>query len=380
MYNLFCGLTDNGHKVDVLAMNTYKQHCEIKKVPNWFIEKSNYTLVDVDIKVKALSAFFNLFTNKSYNIIRFDSKFFRNTLDQHLEKNDYDLIILESLYATPYIDLLKHRTNALIVLRSHNVEHKIWENLRDNENKTLKKWYLNLLAYRLKKYEHKMLGKVDLIASISKDDITVFNKVVYSARAVYLPFGINFNDEEFKHYSAPEQDQLVLFHIGSMDWIPHQEAFKWFFEKVWITINNKYPNIKLYLAGSKMPDWITKMNAQNVIVTDGYIEGKVFMKNKAIMVVPSFSGSGIRIKIAEGMAKGKIILTTENGAMGISCTHNKNIFISDSSKEWVTIIGNLINDVELAKRVSNEAREFARKEFDHIVAAKILIEAVKNFS
>ncbi len=197
---------------------------------------------------------------------------------------------------------------------------------------------------------------------------------------IYLPFGINFENEEFKSYTYPEKEELVLFHIGSMDWLPHQESFKWFLNEVWKNINIECPNIKLYLAGTKMPDWITHSNYPNLIVTNGYVDGKLFMNKKAIMIVPSFSGSGIRVKIAEGMALGKVIITTANGAMGIPCSNGENIFISNNCNEWVKLISRCFNDIELVKSVSKKARQFSESEFDHSLSAKKLIEALINYS
>jgi glycosyltransferase involved in cell wall biosynthesis len=380
MYNLYSGLVDNGNNFHVLAMNTFKQYCDISTVPKEFREKSNYTLVDVDIRIRAIPAFYNLFTNQSYNIKRFDSENFKRVLLQILQKYNYDIVILESLYTAPYIELLKEKTKAKLVLRAHNVEFKIWENLANNEKFLLKKWYLNLLSHRLKKYELKTLTKVDLIASISNEDNIVFQKETCQTPMIYLPFGINFRNEEFKNYTYPEVDELVLFHIGSMDWLPHQESFKWFLNEVWRNINTKYPFLKLYLAGTKMPNWITHGSYPNLIVTSDYVDGKIFMNKKAIMIVPSFSGSGIRIKIVEGMALGKVIITTANGAMGIPCSNGKNIFISDNSNEWVEVIGRCVNDIELVKNVSKKARLFAEAEFDHKLSAKKLIEALTHYN
>lgn len=377
-FNLYTGLVEIGHNVHVIAMNTYKQYCDINQVPKEFREKSNYTLVDTDIRIKVLPAFLNLFTNKSYNISRFDTINFKRALIKILEKNVYDIIILESLYATPYIELLREMTNAKIVLRAHNVEYNIWKNLANNEKSIIKKWYLNLLSRRLKKYELKTLAKVDLIASISNEDNLVFKNEACQTPMIYLPFGINFANDEFRNYSSPKEDELVLFHVGSMDWLPHQESIKWFLEEVWKNVIIKCPDVKLYLAGSKMPDWITYGNYPNLIVTNGYVDGKIFMNKKAIMIVPSFSGSGIRIKIAEGMALGKVIITTKNGAMGIPCTNGKNIFISDSSTEWVELIRKCVNDIELVKTISKEARQFSESEFDHKLSAQKLIDAIKS--
>lgn len=376
MYNLYNGLVDSGHTVHVLAMNTYKQYCDINKVPLDFKIKSKYSLVYMDIKIKILPAFINLFSSKSYNIDRFDSKKFRASINESFDQTDYDLVILESLYATPYIDLLRNRSRCKIILRAHNAEFMIWKNLANNEKNILKKWYLNLLAQRLKKYELNVLSKVDLIASISDEDNLIFKNNSCQTPMIYLPFGINFNADEFKNYVVPRKDDLILFHIGSMDWLPHQEAFKWFLENVWGNIHSSFPLVKLYLAGSKMPDWITNGNYPNVIVTNGYVDGKTFMLNKSIMIVPSFSGSGIRIKIAEGMAKGKVIITTFNGAMGIPCKNNENIFISDNKEEWVEVIKRCLSDLELVKKISLNARLFSQKEFDYKLSAQKLIDAI----
>lgn len=51
---------------------------------------------------------------------------------------------------------------------------------------------------------------------------------------------------------------------------------------------------------------------------------KEFLAAHSILIVPLFSGSGIRVKIIEGMAMGKAIVTTSVGAEGIPI-ENKNM-------------------------------------------------------
>ena len=377
-YNLYKGLVDNGQHVHVLAMNTYKQYCDISKVPADFLKNARYRLVDVDIRLKVLPAFFNLFSKRSYNMERFNAKQFSAVLKEILENNRYDVILLETLYTMPYIDLLREKSDARIVLRTHNVEHKIWENLGRNEKNPLKKWYLSLLTGRLKHFEMQSLKQVDLIASISEEDTSIFKQEGCTTPMMYLPFGIDMLQDEFKSYEEPDVSQIVLFHLGSMDWLPHQEAMRWFLEAVWPKVSTKHPQLHLYLAGSHMPNWISHGRYPNVMVTKGYVEANSFMRNKAIMIVPSFSGSGIRIKIAEGMAKGKVILTTKNGAMGIPAVHGENIFISDDHEEWVCILDRCLTDVEKLQAISRSARSFAINEYDYRLTARKLIDLLST--
>lgn len=376
MFSLYQGLVDNGHTIHVVSMNTHKQFCDLKTVPQDFVKAANYKLINVDIRIRPIPAFVNLIRNKSYNMSRFDSSEFRDQLCNLLSAQEYDIIILETLYATPYIDAIREKTKALIILRSHNVEFMIWENLSRNETHIFKRMYLKILSKQLKKYELRALEKVDLIASISEEDNRNFELEGCQTKKIFLPFGINFNASEYVNYSLPSDEDIVLFHVGSMNWIPHQEAFKWFLNGVCRKLYVLHPNLKLYLAGAYMPEWITKGNYPNVIVTDSYVNGKSFMKKKGIMIVPSFSGSGIRIKIVEGMALGKVIITTQNGAMGVPCTHNENIFILEREEDWISTINNCINNLNEVQRISKNARNFAMDVFDSKSSARQLINAI----
>jgi glycosyltransferase involved in cell wall biosynthesis len=83
------------------------------------------------------------------------------------------------------------------------------------------------------------------------------------------------------------------------------------------------------------------------------------------MLVPLQSGSGMRIKIIEGMAMGKAIISTSIGAEGIPVTHLKNIVIADMPKEFADAIKLLTNDEELKQNIKKNARLFIQEHFDN---------------
>jgi Glycosyl transferases group 1/Glycosyltransferase Family 4 len=110
----------------------------------------------------------------------------------------------------------------------------------------------------------------------------------------------NLNDR----ISTPLNDRSI-FHLGSMDWYPNLEAIEWFLKEVWPLVHQKMPDLKFYLAGKNMPESLFNLHHLN-IHTEGQIDNPVaYMRNKGAMVVPLRSGSGIRVKILEGMAMGK---------------------------------------------------------------------------
>ena len=52
------------------------------------------------------------------------------------------------------------------------------------------------------------------------------------------------------------------------------------------------------------------------------------------MLVPLLSGSGLRIKIIEGMAYGKAIVSNKVGAEGIFCDPKNDLIIADSTGDF----------------------------------------------
>ena len=82
------------------------------------------------------------------------------------------------------------------------------------------------------------------------------------------------------------------------------------------------------------------------------------------MIVPLFSGSGIRIKIIEGMAVGKAIISTEIGAEGIPYTDGLDILIANTPEEFLTAIDKFVSNKEFCEKVGANARKLIEDHHD----------------
>ena len=103
-----------------------------------------------------------------------------------------------------------------------------------------------------------------------------------------------------------------------------------------------------------------------------------YISSNSIMIIPLFSGSGMRVKIIEGMALGKVIISTSVGAEGIKCSHNKNILIADNEKDFILEIKRVINNKSIFTELSKNAYEFVRNEYDNLKITKELLAFYKR--
>ena len=372
MNNITQGLLNAGHHVKVVAISSFKNEVNIEEFPKEYIENTKFETVFVDLRIKPKAAFLNLFTKNSYHVQRFISLDFENKLKQILAEETFDIVQLETLFMTPYIKVIRQFSDAKIVLRSHNIEHLIWKRVAKFEKNALKRWYINHLANTLYYYEKKTINQYDGIASISKKDIAYFIKEGCIKPITDITFGIDVENFNIKD-SYINESQISLFHIGAMNWIPNQEGIKWFLENVWKDIYVNFNNLELHLAGRKMPEWLLNSSYPNVIIKGEVEDSKIFVNSHSIMIVPLFSGSGLRIKIIEAMALGKTVISTTIGAEGINYTNNENIIIADTKDEFISAITKCIENPDLCKTIGLNASKLIIEEHNNCIITQRLV-------
>lgn len=364
------GLIKEGHQVKVFTIDSWKYPVEIKKIPEEYLRKTGFETVYIDLKIKVFQAFINLFTGRSYHVERFISKDYKKKLINILRNEKFDIIQLETLYISPYIEIIREYSDAKIVLRAHNIEHIIWKKISDSCRNPLKKLYLRHLTNTLKYYEMSVMNKYDGIATISSIDSDFFRNSGCKIPVTTIAFGIDLSN--LADVSG-ESEFPGFFHIGSMNWIPNQDGIKWFLDKVWGKIHSHHPELKLYLAGRNMPGWLLNSRYPNVEIVGEVDNAHEFINSKSIMIVPLFSGSGIRIKIIEGMALGKTIISTKIGADGIMYTEDENILIANSTDEFLSAIEKCLKNKSYCDGIGRNAQDLIQNQHNNSKITQNLI-------
>jgi glycosyltransferase involved in cell wall biosynthesis len=91
------------------------------------------------------------------------------------------------------------------------------------------------------------------------------------------------------------------------------------------------------------------------------------------MLVPLFAGSGMRVKIIEGMALGKTIISTSIGAEGIDCVNGRDIIIADTADAFITAINHCIKDRPFCEQIGANAQKLIHNKYDNKVVTNALI-------
>jgi len=373
MNNITQGLLLNGVEVKLLTISTYKHPFKKEDFSKDYVAKTGVENIYIKTKVNVGEAFLNLFSKKSYNVERFYVKEFEDLIVRVVAEKDFDIVLIESLYVSKYINIIRKVTKAKIVYRAHNIESEIWDR-NASKAKGLRKIYLKLLARKLKKYETDVLNQFDGIAAITEKDKSNFIRMGCKIPIEVFPFGI-----DILHYETNGAlEKKSVFHLGSMDWHPNVNGLKWFFRNVWNEVVKNFPDVEFTLAGKDIPDWLMKHEQKNVNVIGSVKNANDFINQHSIMIVPLFVASGMRIKIIEAMALQKLVVATSIAAEGIAYKDGENIVIADTIEDFTkAIIKYLSNDKE-QKRIAINGRELVESSYDNLKIVNSLVMFFKQ--
>ncbi|MCU0422965.1 MAG: glycosyltransferase family 4 protein [Bacteroidia bacterium] len=358
-YQFTKAYAEAGCEVTVAALNTEKHFVAENNFPFELKSIAKWHTAYCDNRVKPLQAAAALMQNKSYNISRFDVPEMHTLLQHLLQTSTFDVIIFESLFTAPYLSTVRQYTNAPCVLRQHNVEYRIWSTLADVTTHAAKRWYLHQLSKQLEHYEISMLNEFDAITTVTTYDAADFKRMGCAKPIFHAPFGLFANQIQQTKYQG---NSTTIFHLGSMEWQPNVHAMQWFLQEVWPTVHQQNPEITFALGGRGMPESFLQADIPGVKVYADVPDANTFMSDKQIMVVPLFSGSGIRVKILEGMALGKCVVTTTLGIQGIEAEHKKHVLVANDANQFIEAIQLLMNNT-FAQQIGEQAKQLVNEQY-----------------
>lgn len=312
MQALLKGYLAAGHAVSLLAFNTERQWVQLKELPDWYRELELFETVYLDSRLSVLPALWNLlFSTAAYHFSRFQSDDFVQALKRLLQKQHFDIVQIEGAQLFDYANVVRAYSKAKLVFRSHNIEHAVWSSVSVREANLFKKWYLQEMARRIRKTEQQGIGLADALLVISPEDAQVYRQWGYAGPIQWVPYGV----EAVLPVHFQERVESFCF-LGSLDWAPNQQAVL-FLLKLWPKVLGRGASLRLTIAGSRPPRWLQKRKTAGVDLQWDVKDAAALLCSFPVVVMPIFSGGGLRVKLIEALAWGRCVITTSFALQGI---------------------------------------------------------------
>jgi len=172
-----------------------------------------------------------------------------------------------------------------------------------------------------------------------------------TGRVQTVPNSVNFPPLDDGDASEP----LVLF-VGSMGYRPNIQAVDWLVQEIWPAVRARVAAARLAVIGPCREQTASYRSADRSVTFTGFVDDLQSWYARARVVCwPIRDGGGARVKIIEGVAHAKAIVSTRLGAEGLSFEEGREIILRDTPAQLAEACVGLLGDRQRAARLGRAA-------------------------
>jgi len=308
----------------------------------------------------------------------------------------YDAVHFDHIHMAQYRQELK---NIPAVVDEHNVEYRILERCAQVEKNRVRKLIYARQIEKTQEYERAAVAACTACTAVSSDDAETLRALTGSKTNVrVVPNGVDteyFTPQATRHTSHATShkphttrhtsletgdmphDTGRTAHIvftGSMDWLPNDDAMRFFIKDIFPLLKTQKPDIILDIIGKGPSAKLRRLARRDsfINITGRVDDVRTFIAAAAVFIVPLRIGGGTRLKILEAMAMAKPVVSTTLGAEGIAYTEGKNILLADQPADFAQKILDLLRQPKTAHKIGEKGRELVLQTYDWKIIGQLL--------
>lgn len=289
---------------------------------------------------------------RSFSVERFRSTTMRRMIQEKLDKQKYDLLICDGLYALINVPV----TSIPIALNCHNIEHVILTRYAGLERNPLKKCYATFESLLLRRAERRSCHRLSAALVCSEIDRKLLKMFRADLPVFLAPNVVDTDLLSAVKSSVSNSDPILLFQ-GGMDWYPNRDAVEYFARDILPHIRSAYPRARFVIAGRNPPTRLVENFRYDPLIefTGTVPDMRPYLSAANLVIVPLRIGGGTRIKILEACAARKPVISTTLGAEGLNLRPGKEIILADDPMQFADAVVDLLGNPHRAEALAISA-------------------------
>ncbi len=229
----------------------------------------------------------------------------------------------------------------------------------------LQKAFTKLRLKNVKREEPRVLNMCSLVITNNPKDTDILHQYGVKTRIEkWVPFYHNYEDIQNSYSNN-------VIYYGNMKRPENYSAAEWVIKEVIPQLKDS--DIVFQVIGSKPPEELKNMEADNIQVTGYQKDIKPFLEKALCLIAPLSLGAGIKVKVLEGMSAGIPILTNEIGIEGIPAVDGRDYIHCNTPEDYATAIKKLSSRTVDPNEIGKNARQLLTEKLNYTQAAEDFI-------
>ncbi len=287
-------------------------------------------------------------------------------ITEELSSHNYDLIHAETFYVMPHIP----KTRVPILLVEQTIEYLVYKHYVEEQAPWFLRPLLKIDVMKLKYWETYFWKHAKKVVAMSDSDRKQMENLSPGLSIDIVPNGI-----DAKYFLAKKREdtgQPKVLYVGNFTWLQNIEAAEDLVNKVWPKIKKEVTNVKLWIVGMHMTDYIKNLKSKDIEVDEGMPDIRDAYRKSTVLVTPIKGPGGTRLKILEAMASALPVVTTTVGAEGLGVKNGREALISSNLEGLVKSAIEILRNPDTAKKLGNSGRKFVEENYTWDVSAEKL--------
>jgi glycosyltransferase involved in cell wall biosynthesis len=230
-------------------------------------------------------------------------------------------------------------------------------------------------ARRFARFDRQWLAAYDLLLAMSRDDHRALARLTPTPAAV-VPNGVDTRALT----ASPLPAEPVMLYTGSFGYPPNAEGLEWLLREVWPRIRARVPAARLLVVGPGVPPRLAALAGPEVEL-GGFVERmQPWFDRARLVLVPILSGAGTRLKVLDGLASGRPLVSTSMGAEGVDVRDGAEALIADGPDRFADAAVQVLGDPALAERLGAAGRLLAERAYDWDVIGAHLSDLLERLA
>lgn len=269
-------------------------------------------------------------------------------LIQNLLKDDYP-ILMEGVHSS-FILKDERFNNRKKIVRLHNVEHHYYYHLYQSSSSFFKKIYYFIESFLLKKYEQTIISKANELWAVTIKDKDFFYQQFQFKHTKYLPIFLPDNWQ----FNVQEGKGNYILYQADLSVDTNERTAIWLLEN----ICKKLP-FNFFIAGKNpttfLQQQITKYTNVTLIANPTNDNMQQLIQEAHINLLPSFSNTGIKLKLLNALYNGRYCLVNKASIEGTGleelCEIANDVLTMQKSITQLMQQSFMLNDIEQRKKI-----------------------------